>query len=175
MIWSFVKERSLLLVSTWTMGAEGQSMKPADFDICCTKLFNTTKSVLSESGSIDVWGMSMQNQHTGTRTWPSLLLDFGPNLQPVPVRVVIIFQRAGSSGSLCRSGRAQNTHTENWEWWSISTWSTSMTNLLSDRFSFHLLNTEDRTLSWRQDSNRKRNQRKWQESGQFSFDKYKYD
>lgn len=113
---------------------------------------------------VDLWTYEecqCGNQHAGKRTKHRLLLDFCPNLQPVPVRVVIIFRGADWCGSALRYGRSAAPTQTTWEWWSVGIWSTSMTNQLSDRLSFHLLNTEGETLSWRQEGN----QRKWQTLG----------
>lgn len=91
-------------------GAAGRPLKPVSFDISSAKLISVsaTESAVGGGGSTDTRG---ELQSWNKDFFPALLLDLCPNLQPVPVRLLVIYQRQNRSGHASRSARAKLPHT----------------------------------------------------------------
>ena len=104
----FLKD-SLLLVLTRNEGAEEQSIKLLRFDIFYLKRLsvNSSKSALSESGCIDMQGMSMQESACTNEVLPRFIISFCCNPLPSSLWMGIISQRADGHGSAPRSCGSQ--------------------------------------------------------------------
>lgn len=133
-IFAFRKE-SLLFPSVWIAGLKVSQSHRWVLTFCAQSSFpsslSASQSALPQSGSVDIWRRAAREPACGDKVSAVVIIGFLS--WPSTCSGVAVFLRTGWSGVSIQASWVTTIHTDGGEWWSVSTWSTSMTNLLSDR------------------------------------------